>query len=114
MSTVTRSRPDPDPDPELARTRAVTRAFEEAGAVSPAAARPLDQVLGGVALDGVALDAAAVLPLVARGGVREASPGRYYLHADAEHARRRRLVRLALLVAVSVLPALLALSLVRG
>jgi hypothetical protein len=77
----------------------VARAFEDAGAVSPATARPLAEVVGA--------DPAAVVALAARRVVREAAPGRYYLHAGTEHARRRALVTAVLIALLVLLPALL-------
>jgi hypothetical protein len=99
------------PSPELLPStpppeRVVTRAFEDAGAVSPATARPLAEVVGA--------DPAAVVPLVARRVIREAGPGRYYLHAGTEHARRRALVTAVLVFLLLLLPALLAQLAVRG
>ena len=94
MSLPQRSSPVP-PRSE----RAVDRAFEDAGAVSPATARPLAEVVGA--------DPAAVVALAARRVVREAAPGRYYLHAGTEHARRRALVTAVLIALLVLLPALL-------
>lgn len=90
------------PDPDLTRTRAVTRAFEDAGTVSPATARPLAEVLA--AGD---IDERAVLPLVPRRAVREAGAGRYYLHASPEYARRRRLLLILMLLVSFLVPAVL-------
>ncbi|MDQ6925133.1 MAG: hypothetical protein M3154_02740 [Candidatus Eremiobacteraeota bacterium] len=75
----------------------VTRAFEDAGAVSPATARELPEI-------GVGAD--AVLPLVARHVVREGLPGRYYLHTGTDHARRAYLVRLIVIAVLLLLPVL--------
>jgi len=67
-----------------AEHEAVVLAFRAAGALSPADARSLDDMPG--------IDPRAVLALAARGVVREAEPGRYYLFNDTEHARRQRLL----------------------
>ena len=81
-------------------SRTVVRAFEDAGALSPATARPLDEIAHG--------DWASVVALVARRVVREGAPGRYYLHAGTAHARRSRLVTaLAVLAVLALLPVLL-------
>jgi hypothetical protein len=53
------------------------------------------------------LDAAAVVPLVARRMVREASPGQYYLYAGTEHARRRTLVLAVLVILLLLIPPIL-------
>ncbi len=88
------------PAPERT-ARAIVRAFEDAGAVSPAAARSLAEVAHGGEWE-------AVVALAARGIVREAAPGRYYLHTGTAHARRRVLVAvLAALAVVVLLPVLL-------
>jgi hypothetical protein len=68
---------------------AIARAFQAAGAVSPAAARPLDAIPGA--------EASAVIALAARGVVREAAPGRYYLYQGTVHERRPRLVTAVLI-----------------
>lgn len=94
MSLPQRSSPVP-PQSE----RVVARAFEDAGAVSPATARPLAEIAGA--------DPVAVVALAARRVVREAAPGRYYLHAGTEHARRRALVMVVLISLLVLLPALL-------
>ena len=78
------------PTPEL---EAATRAFRDAGAVSPADARPLAAIPG--------VDPTAVIALAARGVVREAEPGRYYLHAGTTHERRQRLLTAVLIAAGS-------------
>jgi hypothetical protein len=90
---------DPVPTATPATERAAVRALEDVGAVSPATARPLGDVPG--------LDAAAVVPLVARRIVREASPGRYYLYAGTEHARRRTVVLAVLIVILLLIPPIL-------
>ena len=64
--------PSPVGAPLSRELEAATRAFRDAGAVSPAGARPLAAIPG--------VDAAAVVALAARGVVREAEPGRYYLY----------------------------------
>jgi hypothetical protein len=76
--------------PEL---EAVARAFREAGAVSPADARPLAAIPD--------LDPAAVVTLAARGVVREGAPGRFFLHTGTEHARRERRLTAVLIGAAS-------------
>ena len=75
---------------------AAARAFEAAGAVSPADARPLAEVPG--------LDVAAAVALAARAIVREAEPGRYYLDAGTARSRRTSLLtrRVAAHVVVAV------------
>ncbi len=84
---------------QIQNERAVVRAFEDAGAVSPATARPLAEI--------TAVDATAVLPLATRRVVREAAPGRYYLHAGGEHARRRVIVRIVFCLVLLLVPVLL-------
>lgn len=79
--------------------RQVARAFEDAGAVSPATARVLADIPG--------VTADAVMPLVSRQVVREGAPGRYYLYAGTEHARRRAWVIAVLALVILMLPALL-------
>ena len=79
--------------------RAVTRAFEDAGAVSPASARKLAELPG--------VDASEIISLVAQRVIREAEPGRYYLHAGTEHARRQKWVLAVLVLLLLVLPAIL-------
>ena len=79
----------------LPAERLVTRAFEDAGAVSPATARPLEEIPG--------VGAAVIMPLAARGVVRITEGGRYYLFAGTEHARRKRIVTVAAVLAVMVL-----------
>jgi hypothetical protein len=71
----------------------VARAFRAVGALSPAEARPLAEIPG--------VEAAAVVALAARGVVREAQPGRYYLHPDTVHAQRQRLLTAIVIVASS-------------
>ena len=83
----------------LQSERTVTRAFEDAGAVSPAAARPLAEIPGA--------DLATVVALTARRLVREGGPGRYYLHTGAVHARRRALVTAVVVLVLLLLPVLL-------
>ena len=73
---------------------AVARAFQLAGALSPADARPLGDIPG--------VEPTTVVALVARGVVREGSPGRYYLHRGGVHERRQARLRAVLLVAGSV------------
>ena len=63
---------------------AVAQTFRAAGAISPATARPLDDMPG--------IDLRAVLALATRGVVREAAPGHYFLYAGTVHERRQRLV----------------------
>jgi hypothetical protein len=87
------------PDPDRVR-RTVVRAFEDAGAVSPAAARPLREVAH-------AGEWEALVALAARGVVREGAPGRFYLHVGTTAARRRLLVTVAVLAVVFLLPVLL-------
>ncbi len=87
------------PDVERAQ-RTVVRAFEDAGAVSPAAARPLGDVAHGGEWE-------ALVALAARGVVREGARGRFYLHAGTTAARRRLLVTVAVLAVVLLLPVLL-------
>lgn len=72
---------------------AVAHAFRAVGAVSPAAARPLAEIPG--------VEAAAVVALAARGVVREAQPGRYYLYPGTVHEHRRRVVTTIVIVASS-------------
>lgn len=72
---------------------AVAQAFRTIGAVSPATARSLAEIPG--------IEAAAVVTLAARGIVREAQPGRYYLHSGTVHAQRQRLVTAIVIVASS-------------
>jgi hypothetical protein len=84
---------------------AVVHAFQAVGALSPAAARPLGEIPG--------VDAAAVVALAARGVVREAQPGRYYLYPGTVHEQRQRLLSTVTIVASSAavlvgLPLLLA------
>jgi hypothetical protein len=71
----------------------VARAFRAAGAVSPAGARSLDAIPG--------LDPVAVVTLAARGVVRESEPGKFFLYAGTEHARRDRLLTAILIGAAS-------------
>lgn len=78
----------------------VVRAFEDAGAVSPAAARPLGEVVP----DG---EREALVAAVARGLVREAAPGRFYLHQGTTAARRRLLVAIVVVAVVLLLPVLM-------
>lgn len=63
---------------------ALAQAFHAAGALSPAAARALQEIPG--------VDAAAVVTLAARGIVREAAPGRYYWYPGGVHERRQRVL----------------------
>ena len=70
---------------------AVANAFRAAGAVSPATARSLTEIPG--------VEAAAVVALAARGIVREAQPGRYYLHPGTVHEQRQRLLTTIVIVA---------------
>jgi hypothetical protein len=72
----------------------VASAFRRAGAVSPAEARPLSDFPG--------VDPAAMVALVARGIVREGSPGCYYLYAGGLHERRRKLLTSVLIAALSL------------
>jgi hypothetical protein len=86
--------------------RAAVRAFEDAGAISPATARPLAELTG--------VDPTAAVALAARGIIREAVPGRYHLFAGTVHARRRRLVIGAVvLLAIVIPPIILALQAAR-
>ena len=71
----------------------VAHAFRAVGALSPAAARPLAEIPGA--------EAAAVVALAARGVVREAQPGRYYLHPGTVHEQRQRLLTTIIIVASS-------------
>lgn len=70
---------------------AAAQAFRAAGAVSPATARTLAEI--------PEVEAATIVGLAARGIVREAQPGRYYLHAGTVHARRQRLLTTIVIVA---------------
>ena len=72
---------------------AVVRAFHAAGALSPAEARPLAEIPG--------VEAADVVALAARGVVREAQPGCYYLYPGTVHERRQRLLTTVVIVASS-------------
>lgn len=72
---------------------AVAHAFRGVGALSPAAARPLHEIPG--------VEAQAVVALAARGVVREAQPGRYYLYAGTVHEQRQRLLTTIVIVASS-------------
>ena len=76
--------------PEL---EAVTHTFRDVGAVSPASARPLAEIPGA--------ETAAVLSLAARGVVREATPGRYYLFTGGVHEHRQRTLTAVLIAAGS-------------
>jgi len=81
--------------PVLSREHdAVAQAFRTAGAVSPAEARSLDSLPG--------VDPRAVLALATCGVIREAEPGRYYLHTGTEHERRQRLITAVLIGACTV------------
>ena len=66
--------------PIHAAERRLVRRLREQGAVSPGAAEPLDGLSG--------LQRRRLPRLVARGHVREVSPGRYYLDEDAWDAYR--------------------------
>ena len=72
---------------------AAARAFEAVSALSPADARPLSEIPG--------VPAATLVTLAARGIVREAQPGRFYLYPGTEHARRERQLTTAVIVAGS-------------
>jgi hypothetical protein len=86
----------------------VVREMREAGAVDPAAARPL--------VDLRRLDRRAAERLLARGVLREAQPGMYWLDEAAygtyRGARRQRAI-LVLIAMGIVLLALMALGLVK-
>lgn len=77
-----------------AENDAVAQAFRAAGAVSLAAARPLDAMPG--------IDPRAVLALSTRGVMREAELGRSHLFTVTEHQRRHRLGPGAGIVAATV------------
>ena len=79
--------------PMLAEQDAVAHAFRAVGALSPATARSLAEIPG--------VEAAAVVALAARGVVREAQPGRYYLYPGTVHERRQQIVKAVVIVASS-------------
>jgi hypothetical protein len=90
-----------DAFPPALRERAMTpaldravQAFRAAGALSPADARPLTAIPG--------LDPVSVVTLAARGVVREAEPGRFFLYADTEHERRSLGLTAVLIGAASI------------
>ena len=77
--------------PNHAAERRIVRRLREEGAVSPGAAEPLDELRG--------LQRRRLPRMIARGIVREASPGRYYLDEDAWDSYRSQQLRLALALA---------------
>ena len=77
--------------PIHAAERRIVRRLRAEGAVSPGAAEPLEGLWG--------LQRRRLPRMIARGIVREASPGRYYLDEDAWDAYRSQQVRIALVLA---------------
>jgi hypothetical protein len=84
----------PSRHPAHVEQDAVAHAFRAAGAVSPAAARPLATIPG--------VDPAAVVALAARGIVREAQPGCYYLYPGTVHEGRQRRLTTVVIVVSSI------------